>query len=81
MSEQFKTRNNGYFRKVRIKMTKWLPCKHGDLKCPLYQFCLARMNDPTICGCGMPLYQAGKIEYKDIEVCHEIVKEQTNGSN
>ena len=56
-------------------MRRWLPCKYDNVKCPLYLYCLARMNDHTICGCGMPLYKAGKIRYEDIVVCHAVEKE------
>lgn len=42
------------------------------LVCPLYKYCVARLNDPSIVGCGLSLYLAGVISPDDIGVIHEI---------
>ena len=44
--------------------------------CPCKSFCLARLNDTTICGCTMPLYWAGEIPLSAVMVEHRV-KEET----
>jgi hypothetical protein len=47
-------------------------CITGELICPLYDYCIARKNDPTIAGCGMCLFLAGVIAWNDVGVIHQI---------
>ena len=47
-------------------------CITGDLVCPLYKYCIPRINDPTIVGCGLSLFLAGVIAWNDIGILHEI---------
>lgn len=49
-----------------------IPCKGQDYVCEYYNFCLARMNDPTISGCGIPLWAHGQINYDAITVMHTV---------
>ena len=41
-------------------------------KCPMIRYCLARLNDRTITGCGIPLYSAGLIRREEIQVEHTV---------
>lgn len=46
-------------------------CKSSDpnkTNCPYLPYCLARLADPMITGCGVPLYVAGVIPKSDIQV-------------
>ena len=43
--------------------------------CPYIKTCLARLNDRTITGCGIPLYVAGFITKSEIFVQHTVKKE------
>ena len=46
-------------------------CKSSDpnkTNCPILPYCLARLSDPMITGCGIPLYVAGVIPNSDIQV-------------
>lgn len=46
-------------------------CKSSDpnkKNCPYLPYCLARVADPMITGCGIPLYVAGVIPKSDIQV-------------
>ena len=54
-----------------------IPCiaDNGD-KCPYIRFCLARINDPTIVGCGCPLYWNGLIDRGSIYVVHRVKQEE-----
>ena len=51
-----------------------IPCKAEDgWMCPYIKTCLARLNDPSIVGCGLPLYLNGIIKSKsDVFVVHRI---------
>ena len=40
--------------------------------CPYLHYCLARLNDRTITGCGMALYEAGIIRKEEIIVQHTV---------
>ena len=51
-----------------------MPCKKGDFKCPYIVTCIARLNDPTIVGCGLPFYLSGVIDKADLEVVHRVKK-------
>lgn len=44
--------------------------------CPMIQYCIARLTDRTITGCGMSLYEAGLIQKADIVVEHTVREEQ-----
>ena len=46
--------------------------------CPTLVYCLARLSDPTITGCGMPLYEAGLIRREEILVMHTVREEREN---
>ena len=48
--------------------------------CPYIKTCLARLNDRTITGCGMPLYVADIIPYSAVMVRHEVRKENEHDS-
>ena len=40
-------------------------CKSSDpnkADCPILPYCLARLSDSTITGCGLPLYMAGMLD-------------------
>ena len=43
--------------------------------CPILVYCLARLSDPTITGCGMPLYEVGILRKEEILVEHTVRKE------
>ena len=45
--------------------------------CPMKICCLARLSDPTIVGCTIPEYTAGKIRLQEVIVWHGI-KEDKN---
>ena len=47
-------------------------CKTDEWECPYIVTCIARLNDPSIVGCGLPLYMSGMIEKGDIYVTHRI---------
>lgn len=52
-----------------------IECKPADptkQKCPYFEICVARLNDPTVAGCGMALFMDGFIEWDDIEVLHRV---------
>ena len=40
--------------------------------CPMIRYCLARLNDRTITGCGVPLAYAGVIKSQDVMVEHTV---------
>ena len=49
--------------------------KHEDktkTDCPMLPYCLARLTDGTISGCGIPLYYAGMIKRDEIMVEHTV---------
>lgn len=45
--------------------------------CPMKVCCLARLSDPTIIGCTVPEYTAGKVRRQEVIVWHRI-KEDKN---
>lgn len=47
-------------------------CKSLDGYCPMILICLARLSDPTITGCGVPLWADGKISKQEIMVEHTV---------
>ena len=48
--------------------------------CPMKICCLARLSDPTICGCTIPEFTEGKIRLQEVIVWHRI-REVQNGSD
>lgn len=55
-------------------IVKCKPTQPNKVECPLIKYCIARLNDRTITGCGMPLYEAGLILREDIMVEHTVRK-------
>ena len=53
-------------------IVKCKPTQPGKERCPLIRFCIARMNDRTITGCGIPLWYAGVIRREQVEVAHTV---------
>lgn len=53
-------------------IVKCIPKTPGKEKCPMISYCMARLNDRTITGCGIPLYAAGLIRREDIQVEHTL---------
>lgn len=53
-------------------IVKCNPIQPGKERCPLIRFCIARMNDRTITGCGIPLWYAGVIRREQVEVEHTV---------
>ncbi len=53
-------------------IVKCHPTQPDKSNCPNLPYCLARLSDPTITGCGMPLYEAGLIQRADIRVEHTV---------
>lgn len=53
-------------------IVKCKPTKEGKMSCPMIQYCLARLTDGTITGCGIPLYEAGLIRREEIMVEHTV---------
>lgn len=51
-------------------------CKSDEQNCPFIAYCLARLNDPTITGCGFQLWLNGVISREQVEVEHTIRKER-----
>ena len=43
--------------------------------CPMKPYCLARLTDRTITGCGIPLWYGGVIRKDEIMVEHTVRKE------
>ena len=56
-------------------MTSSVYCQSKDYDCPYYKYCIARLADPTIIGCGMYLYCQGYISAEEIGVLHKVEKE------
>lgn len=56
-------------------IVKCHPTQPDKSNCPMLPYCLARLSDPTITGCGMPLYEAGLIQRADIQVEHMVKME------
>ncbi len=55
-------------------IVKCKPTQPDKTDCPMLPYCLARLTDPTITGCGIPLYEAGLIKRQDIMVEHRVVE-------
>lgn len=53
-------------------MTAAIPCISEEAQCPYYNYCIARLNNKTVVGCGMALYVDGSITYEEIGVMHSI---------
>ena len=52
-----------------------LPCQADGYECEYYKLCLARRTDPTIVGCGIPLYAHGALGYNDVTVMRSVTSE------
>lgn len=48
--------------------------------CPILPYCLARLADQSITGCGVPLYIAGLIRKSEILVERTFKEEKRNDS-
>ena len=46
--------------------------------CPIKVYCLARLSDPTIIGCTIPEYTAGKIRRQEVIVWHRIREDKND---
>ena len=46
--------------------------RQGKTDCPMIKFCIARLADPTVTGCGIPLWDAGLIRREGIMVEHTV---------
>ena len=46
--------------------------------CPIKPYCLARLSDPTIVGCTVPEYTAGKIRRQEVIVWHGIREDKND---
>ena len=46
--------------------------------CPMKICCLARLSDPTIIGCTIPEYTAGKILLQEVIVWHRIREDKND---
>lgn len=46
--------------------------EEGKKDCPLLPYCIARLNDRTVSGCGMPLAEAGLIKLSEVRVQHTV---------
>ena len=53
-------------------MTASVYCDSHDYTCPYYRYCIARINDPSIIGCGMYLFKQGYIAWDEIGVTHRV---------
>lgn len=53
-------------------IVKCKPTKPDKEPCPMIRYCLARLTDRTITGCGIPLWYGGMIRKEDIQVEHTI---------
>jgi len=56
-------------------IVKCKPTQPEKEDCPLIRFCIARMNDRTITGCGIPLWYAGVIHREEVQVEHTVKKD------
>ncbi len=56
-------------------IVKCHPTKPDKTDCPMIKYCLARLTDRTITGCGIPLWAAGLIQKADIQVEHTVREE------
>lgn len=46
--------------------------------CPMKICCLARLSDPTIAGCTIPEFTAGKIRLQEVIVWHRIREDKND---
>ena len=46
--------------------------------CQMKICCLARLSDPTIIGCTIPEYTAGKIQRQEVIVWHRIREDKND---
>ena len=53
-------------------IVKCKPTQPDKQPCPLIRYCIARMNDRTITGCGIPIWYAGVIRREQVEVEHTV---------
>lgn len=53
-------------------IVKCKAAKADKSDCPMIDYCLARLNDRTITGCGVPLAYAGVIKSQDVMVEHTV---------
>lgn len=56
-------------------IVKCIPTKPDKTECPMIKFCLARLTDGTVTGCGIPLWYSGLIKREEITVEHTVRKE------
>lgn len=59
-------------RTVTAMIVKCKSTQPGKENCPMIRYCIARMNDRTITGCGIPLWYAGVIRREQVEVEHTV---------
>ena len=48
-------------------------------QCPMIDTCLARLADPTITGCGVPLFYYGVIDRSAVMVEHTVCGAKMDG--
>lgn len=53
-------------------IVKCKPTRPDKEPCPLIKYCLARLTDGTITGCGIPLWDAGVIRKEEVMVEHTV---------
>ena len=59
-------------RRTAAMIVKCKPTQPGKERCPLIRFCIARLTDKTITGCGIPLWHAGVIRREEVQVEHTV---------
>ena len=59
-------------RRTVTMIVKCKPTQPDKQPCPMIRLCIARMNDRTITGCGIPLWYAGVIRREQVEVEHTV---------
>lgn len=57
-------------------IVKCKPTQPDKTDCPMIRYCLARLTDMTITGCGIPLWYAGVIRREDIQVEHTVRRDE-----
>ena len=62
-------------------IVKCLPTRKDKQPCPMIKFCLARLTDRTITGCGVPLAYCGVIKPQEIMIEHTVRKEGKDDAN
>lgn len=53
-------------------IVKCKPTKPDKEPCQMIRYCIARLTDRTITGCGIPLWYGGVIRKEDIQVEHTV---------